>query len=303
MTADQNQVKILKVDTPVKRLDKYLTQLFPELSRSHLQKLIESGLVQVNETAAKAGMQLKAGNVISIDLSHDQDYTPLPQSIPLDVVYEDRDVVIVNKPAGLIVHPAPGHKQDTLVNAIMARYPDIASFTGTERPGIVHRLDKDTSGLIVIARNQEAREYLVRQFKRHEITKGYFVLVKGILEPGQGVIEAPIGRHPVHRQKMAVVENGREARTRYRVIRYIGGYTLLEAIPETGRTHQIRVHLASIGFPVVGDTVYGVKSPYLSRQFLHAFKLGFFMPSDGKYREFTVDLPADLKSVLSENKF
>jgi 23S rRNA pseudouridine1911/1915/1917 synthase len=303
MKANRKQVKVLKVNEPVSRLDKYLSSYFPDLSRARLQKLIEEGHILVNDKTARAGHPLKTGDIVTVDLPPEKVSSPLPQSIPLDIVYEDNDIVVIDKPAGLTVHPAPGHEENTLVNAILARFPDMASFTGSERPGIVHRLDKDTSGLIVIARNKKAQDDLLQKFKRHEVHKGYLTLVKGKLEPEHGVIDAPVGRHPVHRQRMAVVEGGREAKTAYRVIKYIGSYTLLEAMPQTGRTHQIRVHLAAIGFPVVGDRVYGVKSPYLKRQFLHAYKLGFNLPSSGDYREFKVELPDDLQSALDSNKY
>ena len=303
MKANQKQVRVLKVDRPVSRLDKYLLPQFPDLSRARLQKLVEEGNILVNGKTAKPGHPLKPGDTVSVSLPQEKTPAPLPQAIPLDIIYEDKDIIVINKPAGLTVHPAPGNKENTLVNAVLARYPDMSSFSGSERPGIVHRLDKDTSGLIVVARNKMSQDDLIKKFKNHEVTKGYITLVKGKLEPEHGVIDAPIGRHPVHRQRMAVVEGGREARTDYKVIKYIGSYTLLEIMTRTGRTHQIRVHLSAIGFPVVGDGIYGVKSPYLKRQFLHAYKLGFNLTSSGDYREFTVDLAEDLQSALDSNKY
>ena len=303
MKPNQKLNKVLRVNQPASRLDKYLLPQFPDLSRARLQKLIEDGHIRVNEMVVKPGHPVKTGDIVGITLPQEEISTPLPQSIPLEIVYEDKDIVVINKPAGLTVHPAPGHRENTLVNAILARYPDMASFNGSERPGIVHRLDKDTSGLMVIARNKKAQDDLINKFKHHEVNKGYITLVKGKLEPENGVIDAPIGRHPVHRQRMAVVEGGREAKTSYRVIKYIGSYTLLEVILQTGRTHQIRVHLAAIGFPVVGDNIYGVKSPYLKRQFLHAYKLGFNLPGSGEYREFTAELPDDLQAALDSNRY
>jgi 23S rRNA pseudouridine1911/1915/1917 synthase len=303
MKARQKKTRLLKVDAPAYRLDKYLSQHFSDLSRARLQKLIEEGNVLVNKKSVRASHPLKSGDLVSVVLPQETTSAPAPQPIPLDIVYEDKDIIVVNKPAGLTVHPAPGHEQNTLVNAILSRYPDMASFSGSDRPGIVHRLDKDTSGLIVIARNKKTQEELIKNFKSREVKKVYITLVKGKLEPEHGVIDAPIGRHPVHRQRMAVVSDGREAKTVYRVVRYLDSYTLLEVMPQTGRTHQIRVHLAAIGFPVVGDRVYGVKSPFLKRQFLHAYKLGFNLPSSGAYREFTADLPDDLKSALDSNKY
>jgi 23S rRNA pseudouridine1911/1915/1917 synthase len=303
MKPNQKLNKVLRVEQPASRLDKYLLPQFPDLSRARLQKLIEDGHIRVNDMVVKPGHPVKPGDIVSITLPHEEITTPLPQSIPLEIVYEDKDIVVINKPAGLTVHPAPGHRENTLVNAILAKYPDMVSFNDSERPGIVHRLDKDTSGLMVIARNKKAQDDLINKFKQHEVNKGYITLVKGKLEPENGVIDAPIGRHPVHRQRMAVVEGGREAKTSYRVIKYIGSYTLLEVILQTGRTHQIRVHLAAIGFPVVGDNIYGVKSPYLKRQFLHAYKLGFNLPGSGEYREFNAELPGDLQSALDSNAY
>ncbi len=227
--------------------------------------------------------------------------TPLsPEAIPLNILYEDDDLLVVDKPAGLTVHPAPGHPGHTLVNAILAHYPHLADIGDSLRPGIVHRLDKDTSGVMLVAKNRVAQANLSEQFKSRSVSKAYMVLVKGKLTPENGIIEADIGRDPRNRQRMAVVSRGREARTEYRVVKYIGGYSLLEITPETGRTHQIRVHLGAIGFPVVGDPVYGVKSTYLSRQFLHACRLGFKLPSTGEYVEFTSELPPDLEQALKE---
>jgi len=223
---------------------------------------------------------------------------PLPELIPLAVIYEDTDILIIDKPAGLTTHPAPGHASHTLVNAVLAHCPGLAMSSDLMRPGIVHRLDKDTSGLIVIAKNDFAREYLVAQFKGRAVTKGYLVLVKGRLSPEQAIIEAPIGRDPHSRRRMAVVETGKEATTQYRVRKYLDDYTLVEVTPVTGRTHQIRVHLSAIGYPVVGDPVYGVRSAYLKRQFVHAYRLGFRLPSTNEYREFTSPLPVDLERAL-----
>jgi 23S rRNA pseudouridine1911/1915/1917 synthase len=205
---------------------------------------------------------------------------------------------VVDKPAGLLVHPAAGQYTGTLVNALLARCPDLGGIDGSIRPGIVHRLDKDTSGLMVIAKNNAAQTSLSRQIKQRSITKGYLALVTGRLSPEHGAIEGPIGRHPNDRKRMAVVTGGREARTNYQVIKYLDGYTLLEAMPETGRTHQIRVHLSAIGHPVFGDPVYGKKSLLLGRQFLHAHRLGFRLPSSGEYVEFKSALPPELEGIL-----
>ena len=282
------------------RLDKYVCARVPELSRTQVQKLIAAGNITVNGRPAKPGLRLNAGDRIELNIPPTPPQELKPEAIPLEIIYEDDDLLVVDKPAGLIVHPAPGHPAHTLVNAILAHFPHLADIGDFLRPGVVHRLDKDTSGVMLVAKNSAAQADLAKQFKSHSVTKAYLALVKGKLEPEEGIIEADIGRDPRHRQRMAVVAAGREARTKYRVVKYIGGYTLLEVRPETGRTHQIRVHLAAIGFPVVGDKIYGVKSPHLSRQFLHACRLGFKLPSTGKYIEFESALPEDLEQALED---
>jgi 23S rRNA pseudouridine1911/1915/1917 synthase len=300
----QNQSNNFTADTGYPRLDKYLTIQFPGLSRSQLQQIIRQGNVLVNAAAARASQPVLQGDTITVFMSPPEPIEPGPEPIPLDVVYDDKDIIVINKPAGLTVHPAPGHTGHTLVNALLSRYPEIAHTGEPDRPGIVHRLDKDTSGLMLIARNNEAYRNLISQFKSHTVNKSYLVLVKGKLETKYGIIEAPIGRDPENRQRMAVVEEGKEAKTTFRVKEYYDSYTLLDIKLDTGRTHQIRVHMAAIGYPVVGDTVYGVKSIYTNRQFVHAYKLGFHLPSGNNYREFTCELPDDLKSTLKrlENK-
>jgi len=282
------------------RLDKYVCQHFPELSRTRVQKLIADGRITVNGRVAKPGLKLNIGDRLEITIPPTPPEQVLPESIPLNIVYEDDDLLVVNKPAGLTVHPTPGHPGHTLVNALLAHFPHLADIGDRLRPGIVHRLDKDTSGLMLVAKNSDAQANLIGQFKSHSVTKAYMALVKGRLTPETGVIEANIGRDPRHRQRMAVVEGGREASTEYQVIKYIGDYTLLEVRLRTGRTHQIRVHLGAIGFPVVGDKIYGVKAPFLSRQFLHACRLGFSLPSSGEYIEFKSELPEDLEQALRD---
>lgn len=280
------------------RLDKYVCAQIPQLSRSKVQKLIAEDNITVNGQRAKPGLRLNVGDRIQVNIPPAPSQELKPEAIPLKIIYEDDDILVVDKPAGLTVHPAPGHPAHTLVNAILAHLPHLAEIGDSLRPGVVHRLDKDTSGVMLVAKNSAAQADLAKQFKSHSVTKAYLALVKGKLEPEEGIIEADIGRDLRNRQKMAVVAEGREARTEYRVIKYIGGYTLIEVMPETGRTHQIRVHLAAIGFPVVGDKVYGVKSPHLSRQFLHASRLGFRLPATGKYVEFKSELPEDLQKAL-----
>lgn len=292
----------LVVDEQGARLDKYVTDHCPGLSRTQAQKLIAGGLVTVNDRTARAGLKLSPGDRLDISVPPAAPSALTPEAIPLDILYEDADLLVVDKPAGLTVHPAPGHPDHTLVNAILSHLPDPAEAEDEQRPGIVHRLDKDTSGVMVVARNGPAHSNLAGQFKDRSVLKVYLVLVKGHLYPEDGAIEAPVGRDPRHRERMAVTPDsrGREARTEYHVLDYIGGYTLLEIRPVTGRTHQIRVHLKAIGFPVAGDSVYGVKSPHLTRQFVHASRLGFKLPSSGKYVEFSADLPPDLSQALQE---
>ena len=280
------------------RLDRFVDEKCSELSRTYAQKLINDGCITVNNRAVKASLKLTVGDRVDIVMPPPPPSPLSPEAISLNILYEDDDLLVVDKPAGLAVHPAPGHTGHTLVNAVLHHFPHLAEISDSLRPGIVHRLDKDTSGVMLVAKNRVAQLNLVNQFKDRSIAKAYLALVKGRLTPEQGIVDAAIGRDPRTRKRMAVATAGREARTEYRVIRYIGDYTLLEVMPETGRTHQIRVHLAAIGYPVVGDAVYGVKSPYLSRQFLHACRLGFKLPSTGKYVEFTSELPADLKQAL-----
>jgi 23S rRNA pseudouridine1911/1915/1917 synthase len=283
------------------RLDKYVSEKCPELSRTQAQKLVSDGLVTVNGQVAKAGFKLSAGDRVRITLPPPRE-SPAPEAMPLSIVYEDSDLLVVDKPAGLTVHPAPGHPSHTLINAILSHVPRLPEADDLQRPGVVHRLDKDASGLMVVAKNKEAQLNLASQFKARSVVKAYLVLVKGHLTPDDGVIEAPIGRDPCNRKRMAVAAQGegREARTDYHVLRRIGDYTLLEVRPETGRTHQIRVHLSAIGYPVFGDRVYGARSEKLPRLFLHACRLGFRLPSSGEYREFTSNLPPDLERVLED---
>ena len=303
-TTARSKIKTLQLVVPVSgiRLDKYIAEALPRFSRSYVQKLIEQGYILVNKRGAKASQRLNSGDRITIKLPPPIGLTA--ESTPLTIVYEDKDIIVVDKPAGLVVHPAPGHPSQTLVNAVLAHCPNLAMSGDLIRPGIIHRLDKDTSGLIVIVKNDRARQYLVDQFKSRTVIKGYLVLVRGRLSPERGIIEAPIGRDPHHRKRMTIVETGKEASTQYQVKRYLSNYTLLEVTPKTGRTHQIRVHLAAIGYPVVGDLVYGTKcrreaiASGVRRQFIHAYRLGFRLPSTNESQEFTSPLPVDLEQVL-----
>lgn len=285
------------------RLDKFVAEGCPGLSRTQAQKLIEDGEVTVNGDVVKPGLKLAAGDRIKVRIPPVVATTIEPEVIPFGVLYENDDLLVIDKPAGLAVHPAPGHPSHTLVNGILA-YLSATPDTGDAlRPGIVHRLDKDTSGLMLVAKNRQAHAELSRQFKSREVKKLYLALVSGKLTPERGVIEAALGRDPRNRKRMAVVDDdrGRAARTRYRVIRYLGNRSLLEIVTETGRTHQIRVHLAAIGHPVVGDTTYGPRQPAIPRQFLHAKRLGFHLPGTGEYVEFESELSADLARILDDH--
>jgi 23S rRNA pseudouridine1911/1915/1917 synthase len=292
----------LVADRAGERLDVFVTRRLPELTRSRVRRLIDGGLVTVDgRRPAKAGAPLEPGQRVHVTLPPPEPLAPAPEAIPLRVVYEDADLLVVDKPAGLAVHPAPGHPSHTLVNAVLARCPELSRAGGEGRPGIVHRLDKDTSGLIIVAKNDAAHLALARQLKEREVEKTYLALVEGRLSPAEGVIDAPLGRHPRHRKKMAVVAGGREARTRYRVLREIDGRSLVEVRPETGRTHQVRVHFASIGHPVAGDALYGrAAPPALRRQFLHAQRLAFRHPRTGERLELEAPLPQDLAQALAE---
>jgi len=290
------------------RLDRVVAAHIADMSRSYVATLIESGAVRVNGLAAsKASYRLKPRDVVQVAIPAPEPSGLLAESIPLKVVYEDADLLVVDKPAGMVVHPAPGHSSGTLVNALLAHVPGIELDMGDEaRPGIVHRLDKDTSGLLVIAKRRPAHENLSRQMSARTMLKEYAAVVAGKPQPPSGVIDAPIARDPHDRKHMAIVTGGRHARTRYFTEREFDGYTLVRATLETGRTHQIRVHMASIGHPVLGDPEYGKRTLKdaaalgLTRQFLHAQRLGFTLPSTGQWREFTSELPEDLQAVLEK---
>ena len=285
---------------PAARLDKFVAERCAELSRTHAQELIGQGHIMVNGQPARASQRLNAGDRVSVSIPPTAPSQVLPEAMPLTVIYEDEDLIVVDKPAGITAHPSPGHPSHTLLNAILAHFPDLPEGSDRLRPGIVHRLDKDTSGLMLVAKKRQSLTHLSDQFKSRSVSKVYLVLVKGHLSPEKGAILAPIGRDTRHRQRMAVATGGREARTDYRVVKYLDDYSLLEVMPETGRTHQIRVHFAAIGYPVVGDATYGVASAKLARQFVHAHRLGFRLPGSGKQVEFTSPLPPDLEQALED---
>jgi 23S rRNA pseudouridine1911/1915/1917 synthase len=311
LSAAPRQVLAIETEEEIgQRLDRYLTGVLTELSRTHIQQLITDGAIQVNGRPSKSSYALRTGDEILIDTttltappSHIQ-----PRALPLDIVYDDNDLLVINKAAGMVVHPAPGHTDDTLVNALLAYYPELQAFDTEQRPGIVHRLDRDTSGLIMVAKNARTQAALVAQMQRHEVTKRYVALVEGVLSLDHGSIDAPIGRDPRHRQQMTITTIGsREARTHFRVLERFARHTLLLLQLETGRTHQIRVHLRAINHPVVADPVYGsgtvIRGSSLKRQFLHASQLDFAHPITGAPLHFEVPLPADLQAVLERKNF
>lgn len=281
------------------RLDSYLSRVVGIHSRSEWRRLIEAGAVTIDSRVVRPSIRLRGGEHIYVrPLPSHMALEPQPE-IPLDIVYADDQVIVVNKQPGLVVHPAPGHERGTLVNALLARFPELRDPTGQLRPGIVHRLDKDTSGLMVVGKTPEAVARLQDQFKRRTAVKRYLLLVCGTIAEDEGLIDAPIARDPFNRKKMAARADGKPAETRFRVLERIGGYTLVEAQIHTGRTHQLRVHFAYIGHPVAGDAVYGrCRVPGLDRQFVHSAYLRITSPATGRPLEFHVPLPDDLRRVL-----
>ena len=285
------------------RLDRFLANQLPEHSRAEVQRWVKAGQASVNGAPGKASTAIKPGDEILLTIPEPTPTQIQPEAIPLVILYEDDDIIAVNKPAGMVVHPAAGHRSGTLVNAVLHHFPDLEGVGEGGRPGIVHRLDKDTSGVILVAKNSRAHRHLQTQFKERTIQKTYLALVHGHLKHQQGIIEAAIGRHPRHRQRMAVLPagKGREARTEYEVLAYYDANTLVTAHPLTGRTHQIRVHLASLGHPVVGDTVYGRRDIYkLGRHFLHAHRIRFRRPADEEMMELVSPMPSELQRLLKQ---
>ncbi|CAM4445115.1 RluA family pseudouridine synthase [Paenibacillus phoenicis] len=283
------------------RIDKYAkTQLGEEFSRSQIQLWIEAGNLVVNGAPVKANYKLAEGDRIVLVIPEAEPTEIVPEDIPLEIYYEDSDVIVVNKPRGMVVHPAPGHTSGTLVNALMFHCKDLSGINGELRPGIVHRIDKDTSGLIMAAKNDKAHASLAAQLKAHTVTRKYYALVHGNVSHDQGTVDAPIGRDPHDRKMYTVIErNSKHAVTHFQVVERFGDYTLLELKLETGRTHQIRVHMKFIGHPLVGDPLYGrSKGIKMDGQALHAAVLGFDHPEDGRYLEFSAPIPADMENVL-----
>jgi 23S rRNA pseudouridine1911/1915/1917 synthase len=283
-----------------RRLDVAAAAHLPSLSRSRIARLADEGAVRVNGRPRKPAFRLRAGQRVEIAVPPPAPSGVHPEAIPLEIVLEDAELLVINKPAGLTVHPAPGHRSGTLVNALLAAVPDLAGIGGTLRPGIVHRLDKDTSGLLVVAKNDEVHRGLAAQFKAHTAQRIYLVVVRGRVRRDAGTIAAPLGRHPVHRTRMAVVPHGRGAVTHYTVLERFRDATLLACRLETGRTHQIRVHLAHAGHPVIGDPVYGrARAPEIARQALHAARLEFTHPRTGRRVTCTAPLPDDIHRLLA----
>lgn len=284
------------------RLDRYLVLVVPDMSRSYVQHLINDAHVRVNGKLVKPSYAVQPADEVSVTLPLPQPTDIVAENIPLTIVYEDHDLLVVDKPAGMVVHPAPGHATGTLVNALLYHYPSM-QIGDDLRPGIVHRIDRDTSGLLVVAKNDRAKTQLQTQQQAREMLKIYLALIEGHFKEPQGVIDAPIDRHPTDRLRMAIMQSGRSARTHYRTCEILGPYSLVEAKLATGRTHQIRVHFTHKHHPVVGDPLYGPRRQTqqlgLKRQFLHAHRLGFTR-LDGQWIECTSPLPADLQSVLDQ---
>ena len=286
------------------RIDKYLSSVNEQLSRSYIQKLLKSGLVLVDGKPVKASYQVDEGDVISLDIPEAVEPEIEPENMDLDILYEDQDVILVNKPKGMVVHPTAGHYSHTLVNGLMHHCKDqLSGINGVMRPGIVHRIDMDTTGVIIACKNDMAHNSIAAQLKEHSITRRYQAIVHGVLKDDAGTVEGPIGRHPTDRKKMSInYNNGKSAVTHYKVLKRFRQYTHVECRLETGRTHQIRVHMASIEHPLLGDLVYGPGKcpiPGLQGQTLHAGVLGFIHPRTGEYMEFTAPLPEYFAKLLN----
>lgn len=290
-------------DRPGERADAFLARVVPDLTRSAAQRLLEAGAVRLAGRPVRKNYRTAPGDVLEVDIPAPQPVDLVPQDIPLDIVYEDGDVIVVNKPVGMVVHPAPGHSDGTLVNALLYHCGNtLSGINGTLRPGIVHRIDRDTSGLIIAAKNDAAHQYLSAQLADHTLARTYECIVVGKLREDRGTVDAPIARHPTDRKRMAVVAGGREAVTHWEVIARYPGYTHVRCRLETGRTHQIRVHMAYIGHPILGDTVYGAKKevPGLTGQCLHAVGLRFLHPRTHEVVELSCPLPEEFTRMLQK---
>lgn len=296
------EIKKIIIDETGKRIDKYISEKL-DLTRSRIQKLIDDGMVSINGKTAKSSVKVNEGEILTVEIPELKPLEIVPEEIPLNILYDDDDVLVIDKPKGMVVHPANGNYTGTLVNAIMAKYKDnLSGINGVIRPGIVHRIDKDTSGVLVIAKNDKAHLKLAEQLKEHSMTRVYVAVVRGKLKNSVGTIDAPIGRNPKDRKKMGVVANGKRAVTHYKVIKELDDCSIIEVRLETGRTHQIRVHMAYIGHPLLGDNVYSNgKNKYgFVGQALHAKILGFIHPSTGEYMEFSSKLPEEFEKLLAK---
>ena len=284
------------------RIDKYLSDMLEEKSRSFIQELIKKEKVVVNNKIPKSNYKVKAFDNIELEVPEPEILKVDAEDIPLNILYEDNDVIVVNKEQGMVVHPAPGNYNGTLVNALLFHCKDLSGINGIIRPGIVHRIDKDTSGILVVAKNDEAHNKLSEQLKNHSMKREYYALIEGRLKNDSGTINKPIGRNKKDRLKMGIVEDGKLAVTHYEVLERYNGYTLIKCILETGRTHQIRVHMSSIGFPLVGDPLYGFKRQKfkLDGQMLHAKTLGFIHPEASEYMEFNSELPKYFINIIDK---
>ncbi|MGM9900355.1 MAG: RluA family pseudouridine synthase [Bacilli bacterium] len=285
------------------RIDKYLPTCLKDITRSELKKYFDDSLIKVNDKVVKPSFKVKNGDVITIEEYVDDLSNIEPENIPLDIIYEDDDIIVINKPSGMVVHPAPGHSHGTLVNALMYHYNTLSNINGEHRAGIVHRIDKDTSGLLIVCKTNYAHRIISDELKNKVAKRTYVAIVTGSIGHNLGKIDAPIGRDPSNRQKMAIVAEGKHAVTHFKVLDRFRNFTLLELELETGRTHQIRVHMAYINHPVLGDPLYGVKKqvePF--GQYLHAKKIGFIHPRTNKYMEFEVPLPKEFQDKINELK-
>ena len=293
-----SDLRVFQCQEVGERLDRFLAKECADLSRTRIKRLIVKGEVTVDGHPANAGYRLRTGQSVAIQVPDPIPSHMVAQSIPISVLYEDEHLLVVDKPAGMPVHPGVGHPDSTLLNAVLGLDSAIGSVGGTMRPGLVHRLDKDTSGLILVAKTDQSHERLSAQFKDRSVRKRYLALVTGHPEPADAIIDAPVGRDPYNRKKMAIVDDGRPASTLYRTIEGYRGCAFLDVRPKTGRTHQIRVHFASIGHPLIGDETYGRADPRIKRHFLHAASLEFEHPATGEMRRVESPLPQDLKALL-----
>ena len=286
------------------RIDKYLPEICSGLTRSYLQKLLKSQLVEVDGKAVKSSYRLSAGEIVELEVPEAVEPGIEAEPIPLDILYEDKDIILINKPKGMVVHPAAGHYSQTLVNGLMYHCrEELSGINGVMRPGIVHRIDMDTTGVLIVCKNDFAHNSIAEQLKVHSITRKYYAIVHGLIKEDEGTVDAPIGRHPVDRKKMSInYKNGKDAVTHYRVLERFKQFTYVECQLETGRTHQIRVHMASLNHPLLGDSVYGPsKCPFkLQGQTLHAGVLGIVHPRTGEYMEFSAQLPEYFENLLEK---